>query len=496
MSGNAANIDMTPLRLEAISLQAFGAFSANERIPIGGRNLVIYGENGAGKSSIYRALRDLFARVPSPQSLAKAKHVHDLHDDLVPVVTVEFSKGAAVEWTLAKHPGLPIADPRISQARTRSAFLDYQALLKTNALHGDAPPNLFNLAIEVLLADFADIANGKTIDERWRAVAAAKPKRHKANGSHLPPVETACAEFNAALDAAVTVLTPKVNELLADLGHSEMTIKQFSRESVRYVNALLKRDRVFAGQELLPVLEFRKHEPPAPQLFLNEARLSALALAIYFAGRLCCIPSSPSQALKLLVLDDVLVGLDYANRRPLLAALEKHFHDWQIVLLTHDRHWFEIVRAAIPEEKWTCHELYEMIAHTGEATPFLRPVPSDVVKATLKQATEFIDQKHMPAAANYARSACELFFRKYCEKHNLKFPYRADPKKLSFDDLKKEVVKHVADAPAKSAALAAIAPFQTRILNPLSHDPATSLNKAEVEEAIKAVSRMVDELRK
>jgi hypothetical protein len=127
-AAGAADINVDPLRLEAISLQAFGAFSANERIPIGGRNLVIYGENGAGKSSIYRALRDLFARVPSSQSLAKAKHVHDLDDDLVPAVTVEFSKGAAVEWTLAKHPGLPMADPRIAQARTRSAFLDYQPM--------------------------------------------------------------------------------------------------------------------------------------------------------------------------------------------------------------------------------------------------------------------------------------------------------------------------------------------------------------------------------
>jgi hypothetical protein len=492
-AAGAADINVDPLRLEAISLQAFGAFSANERIPIGGRNLVIYGENGAGKSSIYRALRDLFARVPSSQSLAKAKHVHDLDDDLVPAVTVEFSKGAAVEWTLAKHPGLPMADPRIAQARTRSAFLDYQALLKTNALHGDAPPNLFKLSVDMLLADFADTANGKTIDERWRAVEAAKPRRHKASGSHLPPVEAACAEFNAALDAAVTVLTPKVNELLVDLGHSELVIKQFSRESVRYVNATLKRDRVFAGQELLPVLEFRKHEPPAPQLFLNEARLSALALAIYFAGRLCCIPSAPSPALKLLVLDDVLVGLDYANRRPLLTMLEKHFSDWQVVLLTHDRHWFEIIRAAIPAEKWTCHELYEMVAVSGQATPFLRPVAQSVVIATLDQADGFVAQKHLPAAANYARSACEMFFRKYCEDHPaLKFSYKSDPKKgINFEKLRTTIASSVADDPAKKAALKKLEPFQQRILNPLSHDPATSLNEAEVVAAIKAVREMI-----
>lgn len=48
-AAGGADVNLDPLRLEAISLQAFGAFSANERIPIGGRNLVVYGENGAGK---------------------------------------------------------------------------------------------------------------------------------------------------------------------------------------------------------------------------------------------------------------------------------------------------------------------------------------------------------------------------------------------------------------------------------------------------------------
>ncbi len=496
MAAGGADINVDPLRLEAISLQAFGAFSANERIPIGGRNLVIYGENGAGKSSIYRALRDLFARAPNDKAIERNEHVHPLDDDLVPQVTVEFSRGDPVIWKKGKHPGSPPSDPRLGAARLRSAFLDYQELLKTNALHGTKKPNLFELAVDVLLQDYSPEAGAKTVAERWVEVQRAKPWRHFRDGSHMPQVENACEVFNSALDAAVESLTPKINELLGDMGQQGLTIATFSRGTVRYQNEFLKVKRVFKGMTLHPNVEFRGHQPKLPQHFLNEARLSALALAIYFAARLTCIPADAAGNLKLLVLDDVLVGLDYGNRRPLLATLEKHFADWQIVLLTHDRHWFEIVKAAIPEEKWTCHELYEMVAVSGEGTPFLRPVPADVVKATLRQASDFIAQKHMPAAANYARSACELFFRKYCEKHNLKFPYRADPKKLSFDDLKKEVVKHVADVPAKSAALAAIAPFQTRILNPLSHDPATSLNKTEVEAAIAAVSHMVDELRK
>ena len=191
----------------------------------------------------------------------------------------------------------------------------------------------------------------------------------------------------------------------------------------------------------------------------------------------------------------MLVGLDYANRRPLLAVLEKHFADWQIVLLTHDRHWFEVIRAAIPTDRWTCHEMYEMVAVTGEATPYLRPVPSDIVKATLKQARDFIAQKHLPAAANYARSACELLLRKQCEDKKVAFPYKPDPKKIMFEQLKTGLENKLAGDQPKLDALAAITPHQARILNPLSHDPTTSLNEAEVVAAIDAVETLTTALR-
>jgi hypothetical protein len=166
-----------------------------------------------------------------------------------------------------------------------------------------------------------------------------------------------------------------------------------------------------------------------------------------------------------------------------------------ILLLTHDRHWFEVVRAAIPTGHWTCHEMYEKVAVTGEATPYLRPVAEDVVIATLNQARNFIEQKHFPAAANYARSACELLLRKQCEKRKVQFPYESDTKKITFDQLKAQLEKKLSDSQHILEAIAAIKPHQTRILNPLSHDPTTSLNKAEVVAAIDAVEALVSAFR-
>lgn len=494
--GGPASAPPQPLRIQRIAIRAYRAFGAEQEIPVGGRNLVIYGENGSGKSSIYKALRDLFARKPVLASLKNNAHVYPLDAGLTPQVAVTFTDGGApVQWTESQHPGRPPADARVAVAALRSSFLDYHALLETNAFHGQRRPNLFKLAVETLLADFADATSPQTIEERWDAVQKAKPWRHLNGGGHLPPVEEACEAFNAALARAIEALLPIINILLADLGRGDLLIEEFERGTVRYNDAWFRDKRGFDGRELFVRLAFRGYHPEQPQHFLNEARLSALALAFYLAGRLACVPSAPSPALKLLVLDDVLAGLDYANRRPLMSVLDKHFSDWQIVLLTHDRHWFEIIRATIPKDRWTCHEMYEMTAVTGEATPYLRPVSPDIVRATLKQAREFIKQKHLPAAANYARSACELLLREQCGKRNVPFPYKQDPKKITFEQLKNGLKSALADDQPKLNALEAITPHQSRILNPLSHDPTTSLNEAEVVAAIDEVEALMTALR-
>ena len=88
--------------------------------------------------------------------------------------------------------------------------------------------------------------------------------------------------------------------------------------------------------------------------FLNEARLSAIGLVVYLAGLLISVPTTSTYP-KLLVLDDVLVGLDMANRLPVLDILEHYFADWQIILLTYDRVWYEMVQVEIENRDWQAY---------------------------------------------------------------------------------------------------------------------------------------------
>jgi hypothetical protein len=94
----------------------------------------------------------------------------------------------------------------------------------------------------------------------------------------------ACTAFNAAFRGAFAALVPLVNELMQLLGWHDVKLLQFHTPGITYSTA----HRALDGQQLTPELHFRGHPLQTPQLFLNEARLSALGLAIYLAGRLAC----------------------------------------------------------------------------------------------------------------------------------------------------------------------------------------------------------------
>src|SRR5690606_19191121 len=75
------------------------------------------------------------------------------------------------------------------------------------------------------------------------------------------------------------------------------------------------------------------------QTFLNEARLSSIALAIRMAIlKEKFVKESP----KILILDDLLLSLDMGNREVVLSIiLEEYLEDYQLIILTHDRVFFQ-----------------------------------------------------------------------------------------------------------------------------------------------------------
>lgn len=245
--------------------------------------------------------------------------------------------------------------------------------------------------------------------------------------------------------------------------------------------------REILNQSLIAKVRIRTHDVVAPQSFLNEGRQTALALALYLAGRMICAPPGRGQ-LKLLVMDDLLISLDASHRRPVLDLILSEFKDWQIVLLTHDRYWFQLAREQVAASKaWKTIEIFERFDGDGLLAPLVRPVPDALAEATLEHAAAFLANHHAPAAANYARSACETVLKRFCAKKGVPFPYFEDDRRPDLNTLLTEAKKHMANDAARLKALTDLEPHKRYVLNPLSHDPANPVPAADVAAAIAAV---------
>ena len=115
-----------------------------------------------------------------------------------------------------------------------------------------------------------------------------------------------------------------------------------------------RENKTIDNQEILLAVEFFDIDIPEHHLFLNEARLSAIAIAIYLSSILI----QPESDLKILALDDMLIGLDMSNRLPVLDILYEYFPEHQIFLMTYDKAWYEIVKQRTSDAEWEYAEFY------------------------------------------------------------------------------------------------------------------------------------------
>jgi hypothetical protein len=115
----------------------------------------------------------------------------------------------------------------------------------------------------------------------------------------------------------------------------------------------------------------------------------------------------------------------------------------------------------------------------------------DLVAETLTQAGRFLDDNHPSAAANYARTACELALRRYCRNHNIPFRYTDDPQRIKIEELLSKGETHAKGEADREAAFKGLKKYKKLILNPLSHNPTQPVVKADVAAAIEAVQALV-----
>lgn len=497
LSARAASAPIVA-RLARISVSDYRVFPAGSAFEFSlgadGRNLLLFGENGSGKTSLFRAIRDVMATQPPPKDFADARNFFAPGEEGFISVGLTAGSMSEIRWDYGNaHPRQTGGQPYVLFAE-RCRFLDYRALLETNFVHRTPTPNLYRLLINDVLKDLAVTVSGKQerLGSVHKRMLDARPLNHRSR-RRLRSVDRACTDFSLILTNHLPEIVKAGNEILSKLQQDGLAF-DLHPGTIRYDRF----NRAFAGEQITLSVTMFGQPIAEPQRFLNEARLTALALAIYLGAARLILKSVATSGdettpVRLLVLDDVLIGLDLANRLPVLKVINEEFAEWQILLFTYDHVWFDLAREFTEHAGgWTYFTLRELPTTPGNpGRPFIEPALDALA----------IAGKHFPAdlvaSAVYIRAAFEKRVKNVCRDHGVLVPYKPDPKEVKIDKLWQGIVdrQHQRKADGKAdfidpALMADIETVRSTILNRLSHSGAPTFHTTEVKFALDAVTRL------
>ena len=477
------------VKITKIDIKNFKAFRGPDVIDLSenGQSLLLYGENGSGKTSLYKAL-ELFLGSSERDSIKFIDHknffatddgyvrLHFTPDSDLQKETYEWSESeAALDDTKVQ--------PMINAPRAKG-FLDYKALLHTHYLqHEKDTVDVFNLLIKTLLKnvinDLTDPPN--SFAEEWQEISESLfPEQESAQEIEIPQQQL--ETFNAGVNNILTRLETDTNKMLRKFGYDNTTVElDFKYQEPKFNSDIDK----YEPPQILLSVDFCGNARPKHHQFLNEAKLSAIALSIFLAG----FQLQPPSDLKILVIDDALIGLDMSNRLPLLDILdERDFAKYQIILMTYDRTFYEMVKKRKSEDKnWKAAELY-----CGKVDGYEIPIYVED-KTYLERAREYLNANDYKACAIYVRTAFEAAIEKYCEKKDLAIKYRENPKDLRSEDFWVPIKMEEAKAGHRLSDLRVVDGIEHArkfILNELSHATFANIYRKELEDAIEAVEQL------
>ena len=477
------------MRITNIEIKNFRAFHGTYQIDLSksGKNLLVYGENGSGKSSLYLALKYFLESGVDGNNGDNKNTAFENHQNIfiqdpghikLSLRANQWSKQHTYEWSQCTHG--ETNDELITEASKSKGFLDYKSLLETHYLHRESEAvNLFNLLVKTLLANSVNPLRDRTLVEDWADIQPPFPR--KSAKHQIETLERQIDVFNEELTNRLAELNPKVSEILSKFGYHVTFDLDFQ-------GIVYNRDeKTLDNQEILLKVGFFDTAIPSHHIFFNEAKLSAIAIAIYLSSILV----QPDSALKILALDDVLIGLDMSNRIPVLDILDVYFSDYQIFLTTYDKAWYEVVKQRTSESEWKYAEFY-----FSQTDAYEIPVYAED-KAYLSKAREHLDANDYKACAIYVRTAFEAAIKQYCEKRDLAIKYRQNSRDLRSEDfwvpIKLEMDK--ADRLVLDLRVVdAIERARKFILNELSHATFANIYRKELEDAIDAVENLENAL--
>jgi len=222
----------------------------------------------------------------------------------------------------------------------------------------------------------------------------------------------------------ITALNTELGKLITyiDRNATDFLHKHFQFKDLKIVVQVkkgfdYKRIGATATYELLPpfiklsIQQLKPNTKPKnidrPQSFLNEAKLTAIALAIRFTI-LEKRPKKPE--IKILALDDLLISLDMSNRMDVLKMIFKLYEkDYQLFFFTHERGFYNEIK------RWT-----EGNDTSWNYVVFKDPIDNKIQsendKEDIDKAKQFLKDNDFDSCALTLRKSIEGSIKEYLVK--------------------------------------------------------------------------------
>lgn len=481
------------MKIKSIVITNYKVFYGKYKINVKGKNLFIYGENGSGKSSLYYALKDFFQSSMEDIDLNNVENIFikkinkgKCNIELKFYDPTDRRKTIPYIFSSTQKDTHSSTDTRIRDANRLKSFLTYKHLLDIHHIQKGRKIDLFNLLVNGVLKHFKyTLTNGKELGQLWQeveSIIARKTDRTYPINQKKKETNTVLKVFNDAFGELFKEDSPEYI-----LNHVKPILECFNHNidlKLNYRQAKPDPDyQAIENNNVHLELTYAGKKVDKPHLFLNEARLSAIAISIYLGMIKRHIQGVPC---KLLFLDDIFIGLDIANRLPLLKILKSDFQDYQIFITTYDKPWYEYAKSFLESaEGWKTLEFYIEETKHGYEIPMIFD-NTDL----LEKSQYHYNNSDYKSAAVYARSAFEKILRKYCNDKKKEVVFKQKRKRYTTEDFWKVVKKDI-----QPSLITAIEQYRGLVLNPFSHYNTEKHEfRTELNDAIGAVKNLKFEL--
>ena len=154
-------------------------------------------------------------------------------------------------------------------------------------------------------------------------------------------------------------------------------------------------------------LKFFDSDVSSPLKYLSESQLNCLGISFFLTS-----VKAFNKSNKFIILDDIISSFDTAHRIRFAQLLIEKFNDYQIILLTHEKDWFDYVSNAVKGKNW----IIARIQWNNEKGTYIEESCDDLVNRIENK----ISQKKEESLGNDIRKYLEHILKNIAHKLEVK----------------------------------------------------------------------------